>query len=184
MSRPRACSLIWMSWTSCLTSAVNGPVSDPTRQPLCIRSLRLPPNEQSRVERRITVRPPAERPTLEGEPIVSVSTDDGLPVHAALPTLRLPVGDFDESQWVVKGGRELQVDHHRSGTAPEVGEGRGLHGLVPEDEPCIVGLVVQGPLGADLRTTFAFAPGLEVEEPGRLLFHDPAGGMRRCHRGC
>ena len=129
----------------------------------------------SRRERRVSVRPGAERPRLVGTPVPGVTTSEGEDVFSALPEIELPTGgDFPPSAWQAKVG----VD--------------GTWGLIEADDDgiidlagqlgricTVVSLVVQGPLGSDLRTRFALVPGLQVERPDRLLFpQDPDAAIR------
>jgi len=124
-------------------------------------------------ERRVSVRPRAERPELVGSPLDRVFTDSGLPVFAELPVIQLPDSDLDDSQWFVN----LKFGGERHSLAvSDLAEGSGFDGLIPATWAGEIDLVVQGPLGADLRSEFVYVPGLSVQMPERLLFPDDAAG--------
>jgi len=130
-------------------------------------------------ERRVTVRPVAEKPGLAGAAFDRVITDDGLAVYGELPELVLPKSDFGEDNWVVKLGVEDQWSTISAADLEQGVAGRRLESGVSTDGPVVVRVVVQGPLGADLRAEFAFVPDLSVQVPDRLLFPgDAAGDVR------
>lgn len=122
--------------------------------------------DAARKERRVSVRPGAERPRLVGVPVLGVSTADGLNVFPSHPAVELPaIEGFPPSAWKARvgvGGIWHVVEADDEGSLdlePQLGR------------RCeVVDLVVRGPLGSDLRTRFALVPGLEVERPDRLLF--------------
>ena len=129
----------------------------------------------SRRERRVSVRPGAERPRLVGTPVSGVTTSEGEDVFSALPAIELPaVGAFPPSAWQAKVGVDGTWRVIEAGDDGVI-DLAGLLGRVCT----VVGLVVQGPLGSDLRTKFALVPGLQVERPDRLLFpQDPDAAIR------
>ncbi|MDQ4107667.1 MAG: hypothetical protein M3138_02525 [Actinomycetota bacterium] len=131
--------------------------------------------DRSLRERRVSVRPGAERPRLVGTPVPGVTTAEGEDVYSSLPAVELPVvGAFPPSAWQARVGvdgtwHSVEVDNDG------LIDLTGLLGRVC----AAVNLVVQGPLGSDLRTRFALAPGLRVERPDRLLFpQDPDAAVR------
>lgn len=116
------------------------------------------------------IRVRGERIALEGDALPAVRTDAGLPVYDGLPALRLPgfgVGP-SAAAWhvrVVCDGTEHVFD----GAALARLDGAVLDAAVPRDRISTVQLTARGPLGMDLRATFAVVPGLRVERPGGLL---------------
>jgi hypothetical protein len=138
--------------------------------------------------RRITIRPPAERPRLVGDGLDRVETDRGLAVYSRLPELVLPHDSEQEEYWAIR----LGVDDESRALA--IGElERGEHGLlidsvIPIGEITEIDLVVNGPLGSDLRESFVVVPGLEVTRPRQLLLPGESGngaspfGWASCRR--
>lgn len=131
--------------------------------------------DRSKKERRIGVRPGAERPRLVGTPVLGVTTADGVAVFASPPTLDLPaVEGFPTSAWKARVG----IDG--AWTVIEAKDDGSVDLTQLLGESCaMVDLVVQGPLGSDLRTRFALVPGLDVVRPDRLLFPDDRGAAVR-----
>jgi len=111
--------------------------------------------------RRLTVRPVAERPALQGPALPGVTSATGQPVYAVAPVLVLPPGS-----WLVRVAVDgdpqapLQIETQESEPV-ELRIPPGCHDI---------GLVARGTLGADLRARFATSPDLHIERPQRLLF--------------
>jgi len=123
----------------------------------------------------------AERPAIVDEPLRAVATQDGLEVYSAPPVIRLPASASDRlDQWRVRIALSNQTEPLVV-SAAEVADAEGildLASLVPAETFASVDLVVQGPLGSDLRRSFQVVPGLEVTRPDRLLFPgDKSGGV-------
>lgn len=116
------------------------------------------------------VRIRGERIALDGTPLAGIRTDSGLPVYDALPTLRLP--GFAEG--AVGGAWYIRVvcdgaEHTIDGDALTKCGDHVLANIVPRNRISNVQLTARGPLGMDLRASFAVVPGLRVERPGTLL---------------
>ncbi len=117
----------------------------------------------------------AERPDLVDDPLPGVTTDAGLPVFAAAPSVQLPPAALDHlDQWrlrisVRESDRTAPVTVGADGVTDENGI-IALHDLLPDHTFTAIDLVVQGPLGSDLRTSFAVVAALHVYRPDRLLF--------------
>lgn len=117
----------------------------------------------------------AERPELIEDPLPGVTTADGLPVLPAVPSIRLPHAALDHlDQWRLRislrdGGGTAPVTVGARSVTDEQGV-IALHDLLPNSDLTAIDLVVQGPLGSDLRTSCAIVAGLEVNRPDRLLF--------------
>lgn len=123
----------------------------------------------------------AERPALIDVPLPAVATDDGLEVYAAPPIIRLPSSALDRlDQWRVRLALSNRAEPLVV-SAADVADAEGmleLASLTQDPTFAAVDLVVQGPLGSDLRTSFHVVPGLEVTRPNRLLFPgDKSGGV-------
>lgn len=116
------------------------------------------------------VRTRGERIALDGTPLAGIRTDTGLPVYNELPTLRLP--GFAEG--AIGGAWYIRVvcdgtEHTFDGNALTTRGDHVLADIVPNDRISNVQLTARGPLGMDLRASFAVVPGLRVERPGSLL---------------
>ncbi len=117
---------------------------------------------------RVRVLSPEQRPQLMGPVVPGVMTDDGLPVYGAPPVVGLRRSDLAVEYWRVRlrhgdlltnvGAAELLTDD----------VGLRIDSLLSAS-PERVDLVVQGPLGSDLRTAFVVVPGLEVQRPARMF---------------
>lgn len=105
----------------------------------------------------------AGRPLLEGTPVDDVRTDTGLAVYSTPPTLRFPASVA--RAWRV---RLRIVDS----TIERTFEGQGelpLAELLAEVDVAYVDVLATGPIGMDLRTSFALVRGLSVRRPPRLV---------------
>lgn len=116
------------------------------------------------------VRIRGERIALDGTPLAGIRTDTGLPVYSELPTLSLP----GIAEGAVGGAWYVRVvcdgaEHTLGGNALTSGGDNVLADIVPRGRISNVQLTARGPLGMDLRATFAVVPGLRVERPGTLL---------------
>lgn len=132
------------------------------------------------VERRITVRPPAERAKIIGMPVSNVATEDGLAVFAELPEVVLPdQTELRRSEWRVRLAIDGDWDNLDTATLPRGREGLSIGATVPANRPSRIGLVVQGPLGADLRVSFVYVPGLVVSCPDRVILPGDRHGTVR-----
>jgi hypothetical protein len=122
-------------------------------------------------ERRVTVRPPAEGASLVGSPLESVASEDGLPVFAVPPQIVLPEStDFERSAWRIRLGLDDEWTNVELEQLPQGTAGWEIGGLLSTGQCSTVQLVIQGPLGADLRSSFVYVPGLEVTVPDRVVF--------------
>lgn len=124
---------------------------------------------QSRAWRTV-VRPPAGRPEVVTESVPSVRSRAGLPVFAACPMVRLPIGT-DPSLWSVRTTSDGRLG---SPTAASnlIDSTTGLLDVarvVPADAT-MVDLLVRGPMGDALRIDFCIVPGLRVRRPESVLF--------------
>jgi hypothetical protein len=128
-------------------------------------------------ERRITVRPPAERARIVGEPIPHVATEDGMAVFASLPEIVLPrESALGRSEWRIRLGVDGNWENLDT-AAPSYGAaGLCIDETVSTHRASKIGLVVQGPLGADLRVSFVYVPGLEVTCPQRVILPGDSHG--------
>jgi hypothetical protein len=116
------------------------------------------------------VRIRSERIALDATPLAGIRTEAGVAVYDHVPALRLPGFGTGAggSAWyarVVCDG----VEHTHNGAALAERAGDILSGIVPRDRLSTVQLTVRGPLGMDLRASFAVVPGLLVERPDALL---------------
>ena len=100
------------------------------------------------------VRVRGERIALDGTPLPGIRTEAGLPVYDQVPVLRV----------VCDGG-----EHTLTAAALAERGGDALSSIVPRDRVSTVHLTARGPLGMDLRASFAVVPGLRVERPSALL---------------
>ncbi len=116
-----------------------------------------------------------ERPDLVDDPLSGVTTAAGLAVFPATPSVHLPDAALDHlDQWRLRisvrdGDGTAPVSVGADGVTDEHGV-IALDDLLPGNTLTAVDLVVQGPLGSDLRTSFAVVVGLQVNRPDRLLF--------------
>ncbi|MGH8071458.1 MAG: hypothetical protein ACRERE_40760 [Candidatus Entotheonellia bacterium] len=133
-----------------------------------LRGLRAIRAERSGLAAIPRIQPPGQRPELLSEPLTDVMTDEGYPVFDRLPILHIPsVADVSNESWrlhVRSGGFE------RLATAAELGGLRiDLLAVLGASHAGVVHLTVRGPLGSDLRASFAVVPGLAIERPSELL---------------
>lgn len=121
----------------------------------------------------------AERPVIADEPVPAVATQKGLEVYSAPPVIRLPSSSLDRlDQWRVRLALPTRAEPLIV-SAADVADSDGvldLVALVPAATFDEVDLVVQGPLGSDLRSSFQVVPGLELTLPDRLLFPGDRSG--------
>lgn len=134
---------------------------------LWIGSARPTPGMPS-AEAVLTVTPPSARPRIHEEPIPDVEGPDGSVVFGSWPTIVVPSGT-SPGRWryraVVNGSRHEGVigDLDRVATGYDLGTiGKGL-------PLATVDLDILGPLGSDLRSSFAVVEGLAVSMPDRVL---------------
>jgi hypothetical protein len=121
-------------------------------------------------ERRVTVRPPAERARIVGAPIPNVAGEDGSEVFAELPEVALPHETvLGRSEWRIRLAVDGNWDNLDTAALPCGAAGLRIDASVATDRSSRIGLVVQGPLGADLRVAFVYVPGLEVNCPERVI---------------
>jgi hypothetical protein len=126
-----------------------------------------PPDAKSHTVRVLS---PVLRPQLVGTPVAGVVTDDGLPVYAVAPTVAVGTGSSAELEhWRIRLRRADQLQTVTAAELPSDGREIDISSLLAGDEPERVALVVQGPLGSDLRTAFAVVPGLRVQRPSAIF---------------
>jgi hypothetical protein len=126
-----------------------------------------PPDTRSHAVRVLS---PVLRPQLVGTPVAGVVTDDGLPVYAVAPTVALGTGgNADLEHWRIRLRRADELHTVTAAELPANGTEIDISSLLAGDEPERVALVVQGPLGSDLRTAFAVVPGLRVQRPSAIF---------------
>jgi hypothetical protein len=123
--------------------------------------------DEGRAEQRVLVRSPGARPALAGDLVANVVTTSGLPVYSAAPRLDLPPIAAGSVPWRVR----MAIDDTVVDLGPDNVETLVNGAPLPVPDGCReVVLVARGPLGADLRTSFAVASGLTATVPSRLLF--------------
>ncbi len=115
---------------------------------------------------RVPVRAAAVRPQLLDEPIPGLTDASGNPVFAAMPRIELPGAASGETLWRLRlddgATRTLDLD--------ALSSDGDIYALPATTRCGTYSLVASGPLGADLRTRFAVAPGLTAAVPDRVLF--------------
>lgn len=113
----------------------------------------------------IPVVPPRSRPELASEPVEAVTDDTGSPVFSRAPVVRLPL-ENEHGTWRVRLIDPDGLERHFEVpvTASEID-------IAEHCDPGMFGtysLVVQGPLGSDMRAVFTVAPGLVLECPDQV----------------
>ena len=121
---------------------------------------------------KIRVFPGAQRPSLVGEAVAGVRTEQGDPVFSCAPVVQVPrLEGVPDDRWRFQLRRNdgapttfIDPDGVHEGTvdlARRVGVESGLFRLS-----------VRGPLGTDIATTFAVVPELNVDRPTTTIFPD------------
>ncbi len=112
------------------------------------------------------------RPSLALPPIEGIRDAHGRNVFARVPSLAVDPGQTSLDAWRVRfqgSGFDVQTTLATLSCRRETFE---LSGVLPTDRILAGDLQVLGPLGSDLRTSFAVVPGLSFHQPPRVIGPD------------
>ena len=124
--------------------------------------------------RSVAVVPASARPRLVGERVDGVTTANGDAVFSSPPRIEVPTGsELAAEQWQIRL-RGRGVDDTFTDPAGVEAGAVELAGRISGQDAGIYSLRVRGPLGSDLRETFAVVPGIRVRRPPGIVLpsHD------------
>ena len=112
---------------------------------------------------------PAERPHLAGA-VVPCASVSGHRVYAGMPQLVLPeVAGMPLERWRIRLRDLHGTLEFTAADIPISDVGLNLDGVPHGGFPAVFELLVRGPLGLDLRDTFAVVPGLALSLPPKVV---------------
>jgi hypothetical protein len=124
----------------------------------------------------LRVVPSDARVRLSGDHVLGVATSTGEDVFSRAPHVSIPnLSGVTATRWTIQVRAGQRNERRSASELGGISNPIDVAPLLPDGYLGEVQLAVIGPLGFDLRATFAVAPGLRIKHPSRLLLPGERG---------
>lgn len=126
----------------------------------------------------LRVLPPGQRTRLKGDPMAAAVTENGLDIYSTAPEIEIPrLPGVGAERWSIEVATSSGSQRKRLSELGGLGSSVAIAKLLSPTYLGEVGISVLGPLGYDLRASFALVPGLKVTVPDGVLLPGDLGNV-------